>query len=86
MLPNPKPGKKGARLITERVERLMIISAGGYRADMPVIPVFCGEGYGKVTNSSGLPRWMVTHDEDEAPNEMGRRAAVWYPAFGFNRK
>src|SRR5215471_14597838 len=47
--------------------------AAGCRADMPLIDMFWGDRYGKLTDPFGHSWSMATHKEDVAPEEMKKR-------------
>lgn len=52
------------------------VSAGA-TVSMPVMDMFWGDRYGKVTDPFGHSWGIATHVEDVAPEEITRRAAEW---------
>lgn len=51
--------------------------AAGATVSMPVMDMFWGDRYGKVTDPFGHSWGIATHVEDVAPEEIARRAAEW---------
>ena len=51
--------------------------AAGAKESMPVMDMFWGDRFGKVTDPFGHSWGVATHVEDVAPEEMTRRAAEW---------
>lgn len=51
--------------------------AAGATVSMPVMDMFWGDRYGKVTDPFGHTWGIATHVEDVAPEEITRRAAEW---------
>ena len=51
--------------------------AAGAAVSMPVMDMFWGDRYGKVTDPFGHSWGIATHVEDVAPEEITRRAAEW---------
>ena len=56
--------------------------AAGCQASMPVIDMFWGDRYGKLTDPYGHSWGVATHVEDVAPAEMERRGAEWMAKMG----
>ncbi len=48
----------------------------GAKPSMPVMDMFWGDRYGKVTDPFGHEWSIATHKEDVPPEEMGKRAAT----------
>jgi PhnB protein len=48
--------------------------AAGCRADMPLMDMFWGDRYGKITDPFGHSWGLAQHVEDVAPEEMKRRS------------
>ena len=56
--------------------------AAGAQVAMPVVDMFWGDRFGRVTDPFGV-RWAIaTHTEDVPPEEIGRRAAQAMPGKG----
>jgi PhnB protein len=51
--------------------------AAGAQVSMPVVDMFWGDRYGKLTDPFGHSWGVATHVEDVAPDEMARRSAEW---------
>jgi len=51
--------------------------AAGAQVSMPVVDMFWGDRYGKLTDPFGHSWGIATHVEDVAPDEMARRSAEW---------
>jgi PhnB protein len=51
--------------------------AAGATVSMPVMNMFWGDRYGKVTDPFGHSWGIATHVEDVSPEEINRRAAEW---------
>ena len=51
--------------------------AAGATVSMPVMDMFWGDRYGKVTDPFGHSWGIATHVEDVAPEEIVRRGAEW---------
>lgn len=51
--------------------------AAGASVSMPLMNMFWGDRYGKVTDPFGHSWGVATHVEDVSPEEMARRAAEW---------
>lgn len=51
--------------------------ASGATVSMPIMDMFWGDRYGKVTDPFGHSWGIATHVEDVAPEEISRRAAEW---------
>jgi PhnB protein len=49
----------------------------GAQVSMPVVDMFWGDRYGKLTDPFGHSWGIATHVEDVAPDEMARRSAEW---------
>jgi PhnB protein len=49
--------------------------AAGCRVDMPLMDMFWGDRYGKLTDPFGHSWGVATHVEDVSPDEMMRRGA-----------
>jgi len=65
-------------LYTEDVDGTMNRAlAAGATVSMPVMDMFWGDRYGKVTDPFGHSWGIATHVEDVAPEEITRRAAEW---------
>jgi PhnB protein len=48
--------------------------AAGAKVSMPLMNMFWGDRYGKVTDPFGHEWGIATHIEDVPPEEMGKRA------------
>jgi PhnB protein len=51
--------------------------AAGAQVAMPVVDMFWGDRYGKLTDPFGHSWGIATHVEDVSPDEMTRRSAEW---------
>jgi PhnB protein len=51
--------------------------AAGAQVSMPVVDMFWGDRYGKLTDPFGHSWGVATHVEDLVPDEMARRSAEW---------
>ena len=52
--------------------------AGGSKVDMPLDNMFWGDRYGMITDPYGHRWGIATHIEDLTPEEIGKRAAVFF--------
>ena len=51
--------------------------AAGARVEMPMMDMFWGDRYGKLTDPFGHQWGIATHVEDVTPEEMQRRSAAF---------
>ncbi|NOT02533.1 MAG: VOC family protein [Phycisphaerales bacterium] len=54
----------------------------GAKPSMPIMDMFWGDRYGKVTDPFGHEWSLATHKEDVSPEECGKRAAAWMKGQG----